>query len=140
VFIVDNHMSMRQQIARLMKNEFTVAGLVRDAEALIECWAVAEPDLIVLDVSLPGCSGVEAAARVRAAGCDAPIVFLSGHVSPEMARAAHAAGALGYVDKRDVERHLVAAVRAALAGRRFNSHDIRPRKRTVRMERHSHER
>jgi len=131
VFIVDEHVSMRQHVQRLMKKEFTVAGLVRDAEALLDCWAIAEPDLIVLDVPLPCCRGVEAAARVRAAGCEAPIVFVSGHDSPEIVRAAHAAGALGYVATRDLERDLIAAARAALAGHRYHSHAIRFRKRTI---------
>ena len=121
VLVVDDYAPILGHVARLLEKEFTVAGLVLDAESLIERWTTARPDVIVLDISLPQCSGFEAAARLRKAGCDAPIVFFSVHEAPELVRAAWTAGGLGYVAKRDVGWDLVPAIRAALGGRRFVS-------------------
>jgi DNA-binding NarL/FixJ family response regulator len=121
VLVVDDYAPMLGQVARLLEKEFTVAGLVLDVESLLQGWSAARPDVIVMDISLPRCSGLEAAARVREAGCAVPIVFLTVHETPEIVRAAWAAGGLGYVSKRDLEWDLVAAIRAALHGRRFVS-------------------
>ena len=90
VLVVDDHEAMLAHLARLLQSEFTVAGLVPDAESLLEGWARARPDVIVLDISLPGCSGLEAARRLRAMKCAVPIVFLSFHQEPEIVRAARA--------------------------------------------------
>ena len=124
VVIADDHAQMLGQIARLLEKEFTVAGLVLDAALLVDQWPTSHPDVIVLDISMPGCTGFEAAAQLRAAGCQVPIVFASVHEAPEMVDAAWAASGLAYVAKRDLVADLVPAVRAALSGRRFLSASI----------------
>jgi DNA-binding NarL/FixJ family response regulator len=124
VVIADDFAPMLGHIARLLEKEFTVAGLVLDATVLIDDWPLSHPDVIVLDVSMPGCTGFEAATRLRAAGCQAPIVFASVHEAPEMVSAALEAGGVAYVAKRDLVADIVPAVRAALRGRRFLSASI----------------
>jgi DNA-binding NarL/FixJ family response regulator len=124
VLVVDDYAPLLGEVARLLEKEFTVAGLVFDAESLLQGWPAARPDVIVMDISLPRCSGLEAAARVREAGCAVPIVFLTVHETPEIVRAAWDAGGLGYVAKRDLEWDLVPAIRAALHGERFVSATI----------------
>jgi DNA-binding NarL/FixJ family response regulator len=118
---VDDHAPTLAYVGELLEKEFTVAGLVADAESLLAGWAAARPDVIVLDISLPGCSGYEAAARLRDAGCAAPVVFCSMHEEPDFVRAAFEAGGLGYVAKRDLGWDLLQAIRAAIGGRRFLS-------------------
>jgi DNA-binding NarL/FixJ family response regulator len=121
VLVVDDSAPVLGHVAQVLEKDFTVAGLVLDVESLIERWPAAGADVIVLDISLPRCSGLEAVARLRQAGCATPVVFLSVHESPEIVRAALAAGGLGYVTKRDLRWDLVPAIRAALRGRRFIS-------------------
>ena len=121
VLVADDHPGMLAHVAGLLDPEFTVAALVPDAESLLAGWWRARPDVIVLDMSLPRCSGLEAARRLRAADCPAPIVFLSVERDPEIVRAAWAAGARGYVAKQDVDRELMPAIHAVCAGRRFAS-------------------
>jgi DNA-binding NarL/FixJ family response regulator len=77
--------------------------------------------VVLLDISLPGCNGLEAATRLRKAGCEAPIVFLTVHEAPAIVRAAWTAGGIGYVAKRSMSEDLVPAIRSALRGRRFVS-------------------
>lgn len=124
VVIVDDHVSMLMQVAQVLEEEFNVAAVVTDAESLIAIWAEVRPDVIVLDISLPRATGLEAAINLRSQGCDAAIVFFSVHQSFEIVRAAWAAGGLGYVAKRDLGTALLPAVRAALRGEQFVSASI----------------
>jgi DNA-binding NarL/FixJ family response regulator len=121
VLIVDDHALMLEYAARTLETEFVVAGRLRDVRSLMNEWAAAQPDLIVLDVSLTDGNGFEAVGRLRACGCGVPVVFLSVHEGPEFVRAAWEAGGIGYVAKRDLRSSLVSAVRAALRGRRYVS-------------------
>jgi DNA-binding NarL/FixJ family response regulator len=121
VFVVDDHPPTLGQVARLLERDFRVTGLLLDSQSLIEAYASAPPDVVVLDVLLPGSSGFEAATSLRAAGCTAPIVFFSVDETPEMVRAAWAAGGIAYVAKRDLHADLIPAMEAALAGTRFVS-------------------
>jgi DNA-binding NarL/FixJ family response regulator len=121
VVVVDDSSVIQECMGRLLAKEFTLAGVFLDAESFIDHWHGAAPDVIVLDVTLPGVSGLEAAAHLRRAGCEVPIVFCSVHQEGEIVHAARAIGALGYVAKREISTDLVPALRAALAGRPFLS-------------------
>jgi DNA-binding NarL/FixJ family response regulator len=112
---------IQEYVGRLLAKEFTVAGVFLDAESFIDQWPGAAPDVIVLDVSLPGLSGIDAAAYLRRTGCEVPIVFCSVHEDGEIVHAARATGALGYVAKRDLGTDLVPALRTVLRGRAFLS-------------------
>jgi DNA-binding NarL/FixJ family response regulator len=119
--VVEDHASMRTYIGKLLEKEYTVACVVADAESLLAAWTEARPDVIVLDISLPGLNGFEAARRLRAAGCRAPIVFCSVHQEPEYVLAAWQVGAVGYVVKHDINGELLSALRCALRGERYVS-------------------
>jgi DNA-binding NarL/FixJ family response regulator len=121
VLVVDDHGPMLEYAALTLEEEFTVVARLRDVESLMDEWVAAKPDVVVMDVALTGCSGFDAVARLRAAGCRAATVFLSVHEEPEFVEAAWEAGGLGYVAKRDVGCALVPAVRAALRGQRYVS-------------------
>jgi DNA-binding NarL/FixJ family response regulator len=77
--------------------------------------------VVVLDISMPDMDGIEAARRLRRAGCRARLVFLTVHEDPDYVRAALDAGGNAYVAKVHMASHLVAAIQEALAGRRFVS-------------------
>ena len=121
VIVVDDHRPMLEYAALMLEREFAVVALMCDVESLLDGWVEARPDVVVLDVALHRSSGFEAATRLRAAGCSAPVVFLSVHQEADFVRAAWEAGGLGYVAKRDISRALVPAIRAALRGRRYVS-------------------
>ncbi len=87
---------------------------VQKAEAL-------QPDLIVLDISLPQLEGIDAARQMRAVAPKSKILFLSQVSDPDVVRAALRVGARGYVVKDDAVRDLVAAVEAVVLGKHFFS-------------------
>jgi DNA-binding NarL/FixJ family response regulator len=80
-----------------------------------------KPDLIVLDIGLPMLNGIEAARRIRASVPDSKILFVSEHRSPEIAQAALATGARGYVVKSDAGSELLPALEAIIQGESFIS-------------------
>ena len=121
VVVVEDSALIQEFVEGLLAKEFTVAAVFVDAESCIDQWCGAAPDVIVLDITLPGLSGLDAASQLRQTGCGVPIVFCSVHEDDEIVHAALAAGALGYVAKRDIGTDLVPALRAVLSGRRFLS-------------------
>ena len=80
-----------------------------------------EPDVVVLDISMPGMSGFEVAARLRTEGSSAAVVFLTVHDEDELITAARQSGGMGYVVKPRISSDLLTAVKEAHAGRSFIS-------------------
>jgi DNA-binding NarL/FixJ family response regulator len=121
VLLVDDHPPLLQQVSRLLDKEFEVVGTLPDGTALLDAAESQNPDLIVLDISLPGESGLRLAQRLREAGCKARLVFLTVHCDIDYAQAAFLSGASGYVVKGRLASDLVTALRAVLGGGRFVS-------------------
>jgi CheY-like chemotaxis protein len=123
ILVVDDHELTRKTICDLLRNEpgFEV---ICEAENGLEGARAAEklqPDVVILDITMPTLGGIEAAVRIRRTAPKARLVFLSQHNADKLAQAALATGAHGYVVKSAAGSDLVRAVRAALAGQKFVS-------------------
>ncbi len=105
----------------MLKARYDVVGEARDGKSLLESSAQLDPDVLVIDISMPILNGIEAAQLLQQKGTRAKIVFLTVHDDPDFASAALAAGAFGYVTKSRMATDLLFAVEEALAGRRFIS-------------------
>ena len=121
VLLVDDHPPLLQQATRLLSNAFEVIGTLANGDTLLQVAEREKPDLIVLDMTLPGQSGLTLANQLREARCPARVVFLTVHSDADYAQAAFRAGACGYVVKARMASDLVAALHAALSGSRFVS-------------------
>jgi two-component system response regulator DesR len=121
VILVDDHPVVMRQALATLASEFDVVDALEDGTELAASIVAHEPDLLVLDITLPGENGIEIAARIKNAGFRAKVVFLTVHSDPDYARAAFAAGALGYVVKPHLASDLAPALRAAMGGKRFVS-------------------
>ena len=115
VFLVDDDAGVRRSLARVLNDEGFSVEQFDSAEAFL---ARAEPPLegcIVLDVTMPGLDGLELQARLRDAGRDLPIVFVTGYGDIPMSVRAIKAGAADFLTKPVEGDALNAAIRAAIA-------------------------
>ena len=88
---------MLARAASVLKVDCVVVGTARDGRTALQAAQALLPDVIVLDISMPGMSGLEVAECLRQAGCKAALVFLTVHDEEELIVAARAAGGIGYV-------------------------------------------
>jgi DNA-binding NarL/FixJ family response regulator len=124
VLLADDEPDFIVASARLLEPEFDVVKTVGNGQQVLEEAPRFEPDLLVLDISMPMLNGIDAARRLRSAGCRAQFVFLTVHREPEYVEAGFAAGAKGYVLKSRLVSDLPLALKEVLAGRSFVSPSI----------------
>src|SRR5688572_7314028 len=113
VFVVDDDPSVLRAIARLLRLEFLVQPY-DSPSSFLEAVHPDTPGCILLDLALPGVSGLELQERLHAAGCMQPVVFLSGHGSVRTSVQAMRAGALDFIEKPWDNDSLINTVRRAL--------------------------
>ncbi len=118
VLIVDDHAVVRSGLRLLLEQEddIHVAGEAGSADEALREAKRLRPDVVLLDVVMPGMTGVEAMPQLRDAAPDARILFLSMQDDPTYVREAFAAGAMGYVLKEAADSDLVAAIREVAGG------------------------
>ena len=121
VLIVDDNEAILSRAASVLTPHCVVVGAVRDGRAALEAAGRLHPDVIVLDISMPGMTGLEVARALHDAGSTAAVVFLTVQNEIDVIHAATDAGALGYVTKPRLASDLMSAVREARAGRSFHS-------------------
>lgn len=124
ILLADDHGPMIERVRTLLQSDFEIVGDVDNGLELVSEAGRLEPDLIVLDISMPGLSGIEAVHELREAGSAARFVFLTVHERVEFVHACLSEGAFGYVVKSRITLDLVPAIVDALAGRRFISPPI----------------
>jgi DNA-binding NarL/FixJ family response regulator len=117
VLLVDDNAAMLRRAAAVLTPGCEVVGAVKDGPAALAAAREFQPDVIVLDISMPGMNGFELATRLQQIGSKAALVFLTVHVEDEFVMAAREVGALGYVEKPRLAVDLLHAVREARAGR-----------------------
>lgn len=126
VVLADDHAIVRQGLRALLEaaTGFAVVAEARDGAEALEAVAREAPDVVLLDLSMPGSSGVEALRRIREAVRHTRVLVLSMHSTSEYVRAALRSGADGYVVKGSGIKDLTTAIRAVAAGERFLSPEV----------------
>jgi DNA-binding NarL/FixJ family response regulator len=128
VLLVDDHALVRAGIRALLESlpHLEVVGETGDGLEAVRLATDLAPDVILLDITLPGLNGLEVATRVARLGSGTRVLMLSMHASPEYAARALAAGAAGYLNKDSAFDELAAALEAIGAGRRYLCRAIDP--------------
>lgn len=121
VLLVDDSEIMLACATAALTPGCTVVGAVKDGRQALEAVRTLHPDVIVLDISMPGMTGLEVASRLRTDGSTAAVVFLTVHDDEDFVLAASQAGGIGYVVKPRLGSDLLHAVQEARAGRSFVS-------------------
>jgi DNA-binding NarL/FixJ family response regulator len=133
VLLADDHAAMLERVVSLVGAEFDVVGAVGDGQSVLDAVAVLQPDVVVLDISMPVMSGLAAAARLSESQRPPRIVFLTVHDDAAFVEAARGVGAMGYVAKRHIRTDLMPAIRRAIEGRtQFPESAVEPAQRVAR--------
>jgi DNA-binding NarL/FixJ family response regulator len=122
VLIVDDHEGWRRGVSSTLRTRrWQVVGEASDGVEAVQKASELRPDLILLDIQLPGMTGLEAATKILASCPSSRILFLSGHRTWDIVEAAFATGGRGYLVKADVGRELQPAMKALVEGQRYVS-------------------
>ena len=126
VLLVEDHAVVREGYRRLLERtpDIQVVAEAATGEDAYRVFCELTPDVVVMDINLPGMSGLEAARRMLAREADARILVFSMHEDALFGSRALQAGARGYVTKASAPEVLVEAVKAVSAGRLYISHDM----------------
>jgi DNA-binding NarL/FixJ family response regulator len=121
VLLADDHAAMLDGVRAVLGEEFDVVGAVNNGrDALMEVRRL-DPDVLVLDISMPGLNGLQTAQELKSIQNRTKIVFLTVHEDPDFVAAAFTAGASAYVIKSNLTTDLVPAIRDAMEGRKYIS-------------------
>jgi DNA-binding NarL/FixJ family response regulator len=126
ILIVDDHPILRKGLSMLINQEadLVVQGEAEDARKAMELIERVKPDLVIVDISLPGVDGVELLKNIRLRHSDLPTLVVSMHDESLFAERALRAGARGYIMKQEAVDKLLIAIRSVLSGEIFVSNRI----------------
>lgn len=118
VLLVDDHAVLRAGLRALLDAEpgITVVGEAASGEEGVERAAALRPDLVLMDLTMPGIGGLEATRRIAAGASGARVLILTVHAESEYLVPVLQAGGAGYVTKRSADRDLVRAIRVVAGG------------------------
>jgi len=121
VLLVDDHAVVRTGFRLLLQSvaEMSVVGDAESGEAACQRYLELTPDVVVMDLAMPGMGGLEALRRIRARDSRARVLALSAHDDPMHARRALNEGAMGFLSKRSAPEALIEAVTTVAGGRRY---------------------
>lgn len=122
VLVVDDHVAMLERVEVLLAAKFEIVGKCASGEAALQQVSRLEPDVVVLDISMPpGLSGIELARMIRQSNAKPRFVYLTNHEDAGLALATKEEGGYAYVVKRRLATDLVAAIEAVRRGESFVS-------------------
>jgi two-component system response regulator NreC len=125
VIVADDHRGILTVASMLLIGEFEIIATVGDGTSAVEAIAKLKPDVVILDIEMPGTSGIQAAHRLKELGLAAKVVFLTVQDDSDYVAAACAMGA-SYVLKPRMYSDLLTAMKEAMSGRLFFSVPLHP--------------
>jgi DNA-binding NarL/FixJ family response regulator len=120
---VDDHDLVRRGICSILASDPTlvVIGESSDGEEAVKKVEELQPEIVLLDINLPGISGIETARRIRKVSPISRVIFVSQHDTLQMAKEGFSTGAQGFVAKLDAALDVLNAIRTVREGKRFVS-------------------
>lgn len=131
ILLADDHWQILANLSRLAGEAGEVVGTAQDGRAAVTEARRLCPDVIVLDLSMPDMTGIEAAAQLRRDLPESKVIICTVYTNPRVVEEAFAAGAAGFVLKQAAAADLAAAIRAVVSGERFLSPGLRYRERAA---------
>ena len=125
ILVADDHRAMLETLVGMLSSDFDIVAAVGDGLAAVTQAEHLEPDLLVLDIAMPGLNGIAAAAQLKRRGSTAKVVFVTNMRDREFMQESLALGQVGFVIKDRLVADLLPAVRDVLAGKSFVSPSVR---------------
>ncbi len=116
LIVADDSALMRQAVELTVDGECDIVASVPDGEAAVTAAARLQPEVILLDISMPGMNGFEAGRQIKRASPGTLIIYVSEHEQNSYVEAGFRAGASGYVFKNKMVSELLPAIRSVLGG------------------------
>src|SRR6185295_15335829 len=117
LLVADDHVMFAQGLESLLRDEFDLLGTARNGEELVAATLRLQPDVILVDISMPVLNGFDAVRSIKTNGSDAKIIFLTMHDDATLLTEAFRCGASGYVLKQAAGEELVTAIREVAEGK-----------------------
>jgi DNA-binding NarL/FixJ family response regulator len=126
ILLADDHPMMRRGLRGLLESHegWSVVGEAADGRAAVDLAVQLKPDVVVMDIAMPGLNGLEATRQIRTQCPKAEVLVFTMVESEELVHKVLAAGARGYLLKSDIDRSVLAAVEALASHRPFFNIDI----------------
>jgi len=121
IVVADDNTAFLAKLVSVLATEFEVVATSRDGKSALECIRLWQPNVVVLDLEMPGINGIEVAKELIKSPSSPAVVICSVENDPEVVEAARQAGALGYVFKARMAEDLIAAVKSVSRGQSFVS-------------------
>lgn len=119
VLLADDHVLLLDAFEQLLSADYDVVGKTTNGHALVAAAETLHPDVVVLDIAMPGLNGLEAARAMKQSLPNAKMVFLTMNEDTDLMTEAFDAGAAAYVLKRSAAPELITAIQAVLDGRSY---------------------
>ena len=121
ILLADDHHELLEAEITLLLPHFEIVGVTTDGMSLVSEVQRLNPEVVVVDITMPLMNGIDAVQKLKKSGATAKFVFLTVNSGPEFVQACQDAGALGYVWKSRMKTHLVPAIDAALKNLKYVS-------------------
>ena len=119
VLLADDPSLVLEGFRRILDDQCDLVGMVEDGRALLEAAQRVQPDIVILDVSMPLLNGIDAATQLKKSHPSIKVIFVTMHADADYVRSAFEAGASGYLLKRSAVDELEQAIRAVWAGHTY---------------------
>ena len=119
VLLADDHALLLGAFEKLLAGDFDIVGQVSDGRALVAAAETLNPDVIVLDISMPLLNGLEAGRQIKQKSRGVKLVFLTMNEDADLAAEAFRSGASAYVLKRSAASELTTAIQEVMQGRSY---------------------
>jgi DNA-binding NarL/FixJ family response regulator len=119
ILLADDHTFVLEGYRRILEEHYELVGTTGDGRALLAAAKTAQPDIVVLDISMPLLNGIDAAAQLKKICPTVKIIIVTMHADTEYVRSAFEAGASAYVLKGSAVDELELAIRAVLGGHSY---------------------
>jgi two-component system, NarL family, invasion response regulator UvrY len=121
ILIADDHAIVRKGLIELLREEFATLNIIEavNSEQAVDAVLMHSPDVVLLDISMPGRNGIDTLKQIRALGNKVPVLMLSMHPEDQYAIRSLKAGASGFINKETATEELLVAIKKIMEGKKY---------------------